>query len=507
MLTSATQVGRYLEAMELFHHAADLVDLEPRVRLELEEPDYEHTFHLTTPLQDRLLPVSSDRQDKYAGLLASRIPVQALTALPDGAYIVPEGMLRRGEIHLQDGVVRLEDGRLFRLEPGRPVRFRAHRVQHNQARGPYKGGARYHRSATLDDAKGLAAAMTWKTAIAEVPFGGAQGGIEIDPRGHSRDELMAVSLRYMYKLKPLVGPDRDILGPDVGTDPEVMAWLLRQFTDGEHEPHALRGVVTGKSEDIGGTAGHRLSVGWSVASCVEEWFQARGQSLEGARLTVQGFGHVGRAVAAELTRRGAKLIAVLDGAGAVFDEKGIDVAELVAHTDRLSAYPRDTVLGYPYAEKLSADDFWDLKTEIFVPAALGASIDGVRAERIRASLIAEGANNPCTPDADEVFEARDVGIIPDIVANTGSVLSAYFEWLQNKRVERWSRTDMKARIERTVRYNYRLVRDIADDRRRVTPDYDSGRYLVGQKMSARLAAMVLALKRIEAHYQMEGFSR
>ena len=318
---------------------------------------------------------------------------------------------------------------------------------------------------------------------------------------------MSVSLRYMYKLKPLVGPDRDILGPDVGTDPEVMAWLLRQFTDGEHEPHALRGVVTGKSEDIGGTAGHRLAVGWSVASCVEEWFQARGRALAGARLTIQGFGHVGRAVASELTRRGAKLIAVLDATGAILDEDGIDVAELVAHTDRLSAYPRHTVFGYPHAAQISENDFWDLDTDVFVPAALGASIDGPCAERIKAALIAEGANSPCTPDADEVFEAKDVGIIPDIVANAGSVLSAYFEWLQNKRVERWSRTDMKARIERTIRHNYRLVRDIADDRRRVTPDYDSGRYLVGQKMSARLAAMVLALKRIEAHYQMEGFSR
>ena len=507
MLTKAMGVARYPEAMELFHHAADLVDLDSRVRLELEEPDYEHTFHLTTPLQDRLLPVKADRQERYAGLLASRIPVQALAQLPDGAYIVPDGLLRRGEIHLQDGVVRLEDGRLFRLEPGGPVRFKAHRVQHNQARGPYKGGARYHQSATLEDAKNLAAAMTWKTAIAEVPFGGAQGGVEIDPRCHSREELMAVSLRYMYKLKPLVGPERDILGPDVGTDPEVMAWLLRQFTDGEHEPHALRGVVTGKSEDIGGTTGHRLAVGWSVASCIEEWFQARGRTLDGAKLTVQGFGHVGRAVASELTRRGAKLIGVLDGAGAVYDPDGIEVAELVAHTDRFHPYPRHTVAGYPHAEKINANDFWDLDADIFVPAALGAAIDGAKAERIKAALIAEGANSPCTPDADEVFEAKDIGVIPDIVANAGSVLSAYFEWLQNKRVERWSRTDMKARIERTVRYNYRLVRDIADDRRRVTSDYDSGRYLVGQKMSSRLAAMVLALKRIEAHYQMEGFSR
>ncbi len=507
MLAEVTGVGRCPEAMELFHHAADLVDLDSRVRLELEEPDYEHTFHLTTPLQDRLLPVATDRKDRYAGLLASRIPTRGLTSLPDGAYIVPDGMLRRGEIHLQDGVLRLEDGRLFRLEPGGPVRFRAHRVQHNQARGPYKGGARYHQNATLDDAKHLAAAMTWKTAIAEVPFGGAQGSVEIDPRCHSRDELMAVSLRYMYKLKPLVGPDRDILGPDVGTDPEVMAWLLRQFTDGEHEPHALRGVVTGKSEDIGGTAGHRLAVGWSVASCVEEWFQARGRGLDGAKIIVQGFGHVGRAVTSELTRRGAQLIGVLDGSGAVYAADGIAVAELVAHTDRLMAYPRHTVAGYPNAENISVDDFWELDADIFIPAALGASIDGPKAERIKASLVAEGANSPCTADADEVFEAKDIGVIPDIVANAGSVLSAYFEWLQNKRVERWSRTDMKARIERTIRYNYRLVRDIADDRRRVTPDYDSGRYLVGQKMSSRLAAMVLALKRIEAHYQMEGFSR
>ena len=270
----------------------------------------------------------------------------------------------------------------------------------------------------------------------------------------------------------------------------------------------MRGVVTGKSEDIGGTAGHRLAVGWSVASCVEEWFQARGKALDGARMTLQGFGHVGRAVASELTRRGAKLVGVLDAAGAIVDDAGIDVAELVAHTDPLSAHPAVRRGRLSACAERSLRTTFGISTQTFsCPPPWVRSIDGATAERITAKLVAEGANNPCTPDADEVFEAKDIGIIPDIVANAGSVLSAYFEWLQNKRVERWSRTDMKARIERTIRYNYRLVRDIADDRRRVTPDYDSGRYLVGQKMSARLAAMVLALKRIEAHYQMEGFSR
>ncbi|MEO1338778.1 MAG: Glu/Leu/Phe/Val dehydrogenase, partial [Myxococcota bacterium] len=380
---------------------------------------------------------------------------------------------------------------LFNLEPGRPVRFRAHRVQHNQARGPYTGGARYHETATLADAKNLAAAMTWKTAIAEIPFGGAQGGIEIDPRRHSREELKAVSLRYMYKLKPLVGPDRDIIGPDVGTDPEVMAWLLRQFTEGEQEPHAMRGVVTGKSEDIGGTAAHPFAVGWSVAACVEEWFQARDRTLVDTTMTIQGFGHVGRAVATELTRRGSKLVAVVDDGGVIYDPNGIDVAQVIAYVDQPHC-PRRSVASYPHAQTLSPEDFWDLETDIFVPAALGSMIDGSRAERIKASLVAEGANSPCTPDADEVFEAKDIGMIPDIVANAGSVLSTYFEWLQNKRIEQWSRSDMKKRIERSVRYNYRLVRDIADDRRRATSDYDSAPYLVGQRMSTRLAALVLA---------------
>ncbi|MEM7678281.1 MAG: Glu/Leu/Phe/Val dehydrogenase dimerization domain-containing protein, partial [Myxococcota bacterium] len=340
--------------MELFQHAADLVDLEPRVRLELEEPDYEHTFHLTTPLQDRLTPVPVHRRGDYARLLTSRIPISRLTTLPNGTYILPDGLLHQGEIHMQNGVLRLENGGLFNLEPGRPVRFRAHRVQHNQARGPYTGGARYHETATLADAKNLAAAMTWKTAIAEIPFGGAQGGIEIDPHRHSRDELMAISLRYMYKLKPLVGPDRDILGPDVGTDPEIMAWLLRQFTDGELKPHTMRGVVTGKSEDIGGTAAHPLAVGWSVASCVEEWFQARDRTLADTTMTIQGFGHVGRAVAAELTQRGTKLIAVVDDGGAIYDPNGIDVAQVVSYVDQ-AGHPGHSVIGYPRAQPLSPD--------------------------------------------------------------------------------------------------------------------------------------------------------
>src|SRR5207302_3308791 len=233
----------YTEAMEVFHRAADLIGLDRRVRMELEEPDYEHIFYVTVKLHTRLAPLTQGT-DKFKDLPDSELLPDGLEPLLDGSFVFKRRALIGANIAMRDGVVRLKGKGLYKVVPGRPERFKAYRVQHNQARGPYKGGIRFHQDVSLDLFKVLAAEMTWKTAIADVPFGGGKGGIKVDPRSLSSEELEALTLRYMYRLKPVVGPNLDIPAPDAGTGAAIMGLLLRQFTDGERERHALRGVVT-----------------------------------------------------------------------------------------------------------------------------------------------------------------------------------------------------------------------------------------------------------------------
>ncbi len=497
----------YTEAMEVFHAAADLIRLAPRIRLELEEPDFEHIFHVTAELDDRLVPLPVAEQGAYRDLPPSEIAPSHLVPLFDGKRILRPHALRDGSVYLRRGVIRLGGEGLFRIERGGAKRFKAYRVQHNQVRGPYKGGIRYHREVSLDLFKILAAEMTWKAAIANVPFGGAKGGIKLDPRLYSREELERITLRYMYKLKNLVGPNLDIPAPDVGTGPETMAWMLRQYTDGERERHRFRGVVTGKDPRIGGSPGRSRATGLGLALCIDEWFREKGLSLRGSRYLLQGFGNVGSAAAAILAEAGAKLVAVNDADGSIHDPGGIDVAALHAHVHDHPENLRRTVAGFPGARPISPRDFWEVEAEIAIPAALGNAITGDVASRLRVKLLAEGANHPTTPEGDEVLAARRIENIPDIIGNAGGVTVSYFEWLQNLRMENWTEAEVNARLERAIRTNYRLIRDIAECRPRRTADHDSRPFVVGRTLPMRTAATVLALKRIEAHYLLEGFSQ
>ncbi len=497
------------ESMEVFRVAADLIGLAPRVRLELEQPDYEHIFYITSKLEDRLVPLTGPEAAPFAALAPSVVPTQpgALVPLLGGKLVFRAEALRAGNVHLQDGVIRLGDRGLYRVVPGGFARFKAYRVQYNQARGPYKGGLRFHKGVTLDLFNALAAEMTWKTAIADVPFGGAKGGIRIDPREFTRGELETISVRYMYKLKQLIGPNVDIPAPDVGTNGEVMAWMLREFSDGERERHNLRGVVTGKDVRIGGSEGRVKATGQGLAFCIEEWFKARGRSLQGARFIVQGFGNVGGAAAEILVAMGGVCVAVQDADGTIFDAAGIDVQRLTAHVYDNPLNLERSVRGYPGAQALSPGDFWDVDAEICVPAALGDAITGPIAERLKVKLVAEGANRPTTAEADAVLAARGIDVIPDIIGNAGGVTVSYYEWIQNKRMEHWSEAEVNGRLERAIKQNYALICDIAANRPRKTADYDARGFVVGREVPVRVAAMVLALKRIEAHYVLEGFSQ
>jgi glutamate dehydrogenase (NAD(P)+) len=497
----------YTEAMEIFDRAADLIGLDKRVRLELEEPDYEHIFYVTTKLKDRLVPLSAQDSKAFADLSVTQVRnPEGLERLADGKIILNGRALLGSDVAIRRGHLRLPDGGVYQLVPGESQRFKAYRVQHNQARGPYKGGIRYHREVSLDLFKALAAEMTWKTAISEVPFGGGKGGIQIDPRQYGKEELENITLRFMYRLKNLIGPNIDIPAPDVGTNGEIMALMYRQYSDGERERHHLRGIVTGKDVRIGGSEGRAKATGQGVAFCIEDYYADRGESVKGKTFILQGFGNVGSHGAAILSNMGARLLAVNDADGTIFNGDGIDVNALMAYVQDPQNLKR-SVLGFPGAQRIEKKDLWDIQADILLPAALGGEITADVAERLKVKLIAEGANGPTTPEADRVLLKRGIDLIPDIIANAGGVTVSYYEWIQNKRMERWSEAEVDQRLERAMKRNYRIIRDISRNQPRKTEMHDSRAYCIGKTVDPRCAAMILALKRIEAHYLLEGFSQ
>ncbi|HEX9308577.1 MAG TPA: Glu/Leu/Phe/Val dehydrogenase [Anaeromyxobacter sp.] len=494
----------YDEAMVTFHRAADLIGMNPRVRLELEEPDFEHIFYVTIETRDRLVPLSSQEVAQVRDVRPSSVKAaDALEPLANGQFVLHRRALLESDIELRHGVINIPQKGIFRVQKGGPRKFKAYRIQHNQVRGPYKGGIRFHKDVSLDLFKTLAADMTWKTAIAEVPFGGAKGGIKIDPFNYSREEIEHLTLRYVYKFKKFMGPFLDIPAPDVGTNGEIMAYMMRQFTDGEREHHKMRGVVTGKDVRIGGSEGRLKATGQGVVYCIEEWAREHGFALKGARVTIQGFGNVGSSAAEILHGLGARIVAVNDVNGTIHRDEGVDVAALVQHVHHNAANLRRTVAGFPGAAAISKDDFWRVDADICIPAALGEEITGDVAERLRVKLVAEGANGPSTRDGDRVLAERRIDVVPDVICNAGGVTVSYYEWLQNQRLEHWTEAEVNARLSLALKKNYGIILDIARDR----PQRESRAYCVGRPVDVRTAAMIVALKRIEAHYLLEGFSQ
>jgi glutamate dehydrogenase (NAD(P)+) len=498
----------YAEAMLTFHRAADLIGMNPRVRLEIEEPDFEHIFYVTIDTRDRLVPLTDEERAQVRDLPPSSVKAaDALEPLANGSFVLHRRALLEADIQMRRGIISIPQKGIFRVERGGPRKFKAYRIQHNQVRGPYKGGIRFHKDVSLDLFKTLAADMTWKTAIAEVPFGGAKGGIKIDPFNYSREEIEHLTLRYVYKFKNFMGPFLDIPAPDIGTNPGIMAYMMRQFTDGEREHHKLRGVVTGKDVRIGGSEGRLKATGQGAVYCIEEWAREHAFGLGGARVIVQGFGNVGASAAEILHGLGARIVAVNDAHGTVHRDAGLDVPALVDWVHLSPTNLKRTVAGFPGGAAISKKDFWSVDADVFIPAALGGEITGDVAERLRVRLVAEGANGPTTADGDRVLAARKIEVIPDVICNAGGVTVSYYEWLQNQRLERWTEAEVNQRLERALKKNYAIIRDIARNRPQRTPLHDSRGYCVGRETDVRTAAMVLALRRIEAHYLLEGFSQ
>ena len=318
--------------------------------------------------------------------------------------------------------------------------FTGYRVQYNITLGPAKGGIRYHPDVTLDEVTALAAWMTWKCAVAQLPFGGGKGGIVCDPSRMSKRELEALTRRYVAEIIDAIGPEKDVPAPDVNTNEQIMAWFMDTYS--MHVGHTETAVVTGKPVEMGGSLGRREATGRGVMIITREAAKHRQLAIQGATVAVQGFGNVGSVSADLLSRIGAKVVGVSDWKGGVYNEQGLDVAELLKH-----AAQHKTVDGFPGGTELTNEDLLALDVDVLIPAALENQITEDNAAAVRAKIVVEGANGPTTPEAHQMLHDRGVFVVPDILANAGGVTASYFEWVQNRHGYYWSEDEVNTRLE------------------------------------------------------------
>jgi glutamate dehydrogenase (NAD(P)+) len=325
------------------------------------------------------------------------------------------------------------------MDDGTTHVFEGYRVTHNIARGPSKGGIRYHQDVTLDEVKALAMWMTWKCALSGIPFGGAKGGIVCTPKQMSENELQRMTRRFTSEIINEIGPERDIPAPDVGTDGRVMAWIFDTYS--MNKGHSVLGVVTGKPLTIGGSLGRQEATARGALYCVREAVRKRQLSLRGIHVAVQGFGNVGSYLAQFLTEDGATVIAVSDSASGLFNPNGIDVRAAIAHKRETG-----TLAGFRGADAITNDELLLLDCDVLAPCALEQVITEDNAAQVRASIIVEGANGPITPAADEILEDKGVLVLPDILANAGGVIVSYFEWVQGLQEYFWKEAEVNAKL-------------------------------------------------------------
>ncbi len=330
-----------------------------------------------------------------------------------------------------------------KMDNGQVKVLTGYRVQHNVARGPGKGGIRFHPNVSLDEVKALAAWMTWKTAVVNVPLGGAKGGVICDPKRMSKSELERMTRRYANEILPIIGPDQDIPAPDVYTDAQTMAWIMDTYS--ASVGHAAHGVVTGKPLSIGGSAGRDEATARGLVYIVEEACKVKKISLRGASVAIQGFGNAGATAARLLAEKKAKIVAISDTRGGVNNSRGIDPIKAIRYKERSG-----TVVGMPGASRISHEDLLTMKCDILIPAALENVITLQNAEAIKARIVAEAANGPTTPHADEILARRGITVLPDILANAGGVTVSYFEWAQNLQGMVWDLDDVNARLQKTM---------------------------------------------------------
>jgi len=357
-------------------------------------------------------------------------------------------------------------------DDGQLMHYTGYRAQHNSARGPCKGGLRYHPSMDEDHATALASLMTWKTAIVDVPFGGAKGGIDCDPSKMSRFELERVTRRFVEQCKEIIGPTTDIPAPDVNTNADVMAWIMDEYS--KHYGFSPA-VVTGKPLHLFGSDGRDEATGRGVMYALEDALSDQGMDLAGTTVALQGFGNVGSHAARLIAERGGKILAVADHMGAVSNDAGLDVPALVAW-----AAEHRTVHGFAGGDAFDGAEIMAWPVDVLIPAALEDSINEKNAPQVKAKIIVEAANAPTTPDANEILSDAGVTIVPDILANAGGVTVSYFEWAQNIQQFRWELDRVNSELEKSMRRAYASVRDVAKEK----------------NVDLRTAAFILAIQRV-----------
>jgi glutamate dehydrogenase (NAD(P)+) len=359
--------------------------------------------------------------------------------------------------------------------------FKGYRVQHSVARGPAKGGIRYHPDVTLDEVEALASWMTWKSAVVNIPFGGGKGGIVCDPNKLSQGELERLTRRYVADMMHLFGPDRDVPAPDVGSGPQVMGWIMDTYS--MREGYSVPGVVTGKPVNLGGSRGRVEATGRGVMITTREAARHLKLGLNGATASVQGFGNVGSVSAKLLHDLGVRFLYVSDVNGAIHDPDGIDMHELVAYANR-----KKTIIGFPKAKTVNPHDVLFADVDILIPAALENQLTEHNARNVRCKMLSEGANGPTTPEADAILDKKGVFVIPDILCNAGGVTVSYFEWVQNRIGYFWSEDEVNRRLEEKMVAAFNDVLEVA----------------LMNKVSLRIAAFMLAITRVLEVVQLRG---
>ncbi|CAN7185517.1 Glu/Leu/Phe/Val dehydrogenase [Caballeronia sp. dw_19] len=367
------------------------------------------------------------------------------------------------------------------LDNGTVTHFEGYRVQHNMSRGPGKGGVRYHQDVTLSEVMALSAWMSVKNAAVNVPYGGAKGGIRVDPRTLSRGELERLTRRYTSEIGIIIGPNTDIPAPDVNTNEQIMAWMMDTYS--MNQGQTATGVVTGKPISLGGSLGRKEATGRGVFVVGSEAARRIGFDIEGARIAVQGFGNVGGIAARLFQEAGAKVVAVQDHTGSLYKSSGINAAALLEHVAKHGG-----VGGFEGADPIGKDEFWTIETDILIPAALEGQITEENAPKIRTKIVVEGANGPTTTAADDILHDKGILVIPDVVANAGGVTVSYFEWVQDFSSFFWTEDEINQRLERVMREAFAAVWQVASE----------------HSVSVRTAAFIVACTRILQAREMRG---
>jgi glutamate dehydrogenase (NAD(P)+) len=358
------------------------------------------------------------------------------------------------------------------LDDGQISTFIGYRTQHDKARGPMKGGLRFHPDVDEDEVRALAALMTWKTAVVNIPYGGAKGGISVDVHRLSPGELERITRKFVDEIHDVIGPDKDIPAPDMGTNAQVMAWIMSQY----EKYHGFNpACVTGKPVELHGAEGREEATGRGVAILTRRLLEHQKQSVQGSRIAIQGFGNVGTFAARFLNEMGAKVVAVSDQHGGVHNPEGLDIPALLKH-----AAQHSRVSGFPGTDAISNDQLLAAEVDVLIPAAIGGVLTKENAAHVRAKYIVEAANGPTRPEADDVFEKRGILVLPDILANAGGVTVSYFEWVQNRQHFKWELERVRTELDKILSESFDRVLRIAEEK----------------KVALRVAAYILGIGRV-----------